>query len=62
MGSVLLKSAAGTEAPTIGLLNIGEEEVKGNDIIKKAAELLIQVDSIIMVLLKETTFLKALLT
>ena len=40
MGSVLSKSAAGTEAPTIGLLNIGEEEVKGNDIIKKAAELL----------------------
>lgn len=40
MGSVLSKSAGGILKPTIGLLNIGEEEVKGNDIIKATAELL----------------------
>lgn len=26
--------------PTVGLLNIGEEDIKGNDVVKKAAELL----------------------
>lgn len=26
--------------PTVGLLNIGEEEIKGNDVVKKASELL----------------------
>ena len=40
MGSVLSKSAGGILQPTIGLLNIGEEEVKGNDIIRATAELL----------------------
>lgn len=40
MGSVLSKSTGGILKPTIGLLNIGEEEVKGNDIIKATAELL----------------------
>ena len=28
------------ERPSVGLLNIGEEEIKGNDVVKQAAELL----------------------
>jgi glycerol-3-phosphate acyltransferase PlsX len=28
------------EHPSVGLLNIGEEEIKGNEVVKKAAELL----------------------
>ncbi len=44
MGSVLSKSAGGIQQPTIGLLNIGEEEVKGNDVIKATAELLADSD------------------
>ncbi|OUU76031.1 MAG: phosphate acyltransferase [Methylococcaceae bacterium TMED69] len=40
MGSVLSKSTGGILRPTVGLLNIGEEEVKGNDIIKATADLL----------------------
>ena len=32
------------QQPTIGLLNIGEEEVKGNDVIKATAELLADSD------------------
>ena len=28
------------ERPTVGLLNIGEEDIKGNDVVKRAAELL----------------------
>ena len=39
MGSVLSRSAGGFQQPTVGLLNIGEEEVKGNDVIKATAEL-----------------------
>lgn len=39
MASTMVKA---TEAknPTVGLLNIGEEEIKGNEVVKKAAELL----------------------
>lgn len=39
MASTLVRA---TEAknPTVGLLNIGEEEIKGNDVVKKASELL----------------------
>ena len=44
MGSVLSRSAGGIQQPTIGLLNIGEEEVKGNDVIKATAELLADSD------------------
>ncbi len=40
MGSVLTSAVANLEAPTIGLLNIGEEEVKGNERVKEAARLL----------------------
>ena len=40
MGSVLAKAVDGIEAPRVGLLNIGEEEIKGNDQVKQAAHLL----------------------
>lgn len=40
MGSVLAEAIDGRPNPRIGLLNIGEEEIKGNEQIKKAAQLL----------------------
>ena len=41
MGSALV-AAGGREAPSVGLLNIGEEVIKGNDVIKQAGALLRQ--------------------
>ena len=40
MGSALVSAVDGIERPTIGLLNIGEEDIKGSDVVKQAAELL----------------------
>jgi glycerol-3-phosphate acyltransferase PlsX len=40
MGSVLVKAIDGIETPRIGLLNIGSEEIKGNDVVKQASQLL----------------------
>lgn len=40
MGSVLVSSVESKARPSIGLLNIGEEEIKGNEVVKQAAELL----------------------
>src|SRR5437870_4058408 len=40
MGSALVAAVDGIERPTIGLLNIGEEDIKGNDVVKQAADLL----------------------
>ena len=40
MGSVAISEIENIEKPTIGLLNIGEEEVKGNEKIKQTAQLL----------------------
>jgi glycerol-3-phosphate acyltransferase PlsX len=40
MGHALVSAIQGKERPSIGLLNIGEEVIKGNDIIKRAGELL----------------------
>ena len=40
MGSALVTVLQGTPSPTVGLLNIGEEDIKGGENIKKAAELL----------------------
>ncbi len=40
MGSALVSVLSGNDNPTVGLLNIGEEAIKGNEIIKKAGELL----------------------
>lgn len=44
MGSILCNSVDGTERPTVGLLNIGAEEIKGNEQVKQAAQLLAQSD------------------
>ena len=44
MGSVLAELVDGKEAPTVALLNIGEEEIKGNERVKEAARLLHQTD------------------
>jgi glycerol-3-phosphate acyltransferase PlsX len=40
MGSALVAAVEGKEDPTVGLLNIGEEAIKGSETIKQAAELL----------------------
>ena len=40
MGSALVAAVDGKENPSVGLLNIGEEAMKGNETIKRAAELL----------------------
>jgi phosphate acyltransferase len=40
MGSALVAAVQGKEEPTVGLLNIGEEAIKGSDTIKRAGELL----------------------
>ena len=44
MGSVLAESIEGRKNPTIGLLNIGSEEMKGNERVKEAAILLSKTD------------------
>jgi glycerol-3-phosphate acyltransferase PlsX len=40
MGSVYARVAYGTERPRVGLLSIGEEETKGNDLTREAHRLL----------------------
>ena len=40
MGSALVSAMEGKARPTIGLLNVGEEDIKGNDIVKQTAKLL----------------------
>lgn len=40
MGAMLVSALEHKERPTVGLLNIGEEEIKGNEVVKQAAELL----------------------
>ena len=40
MGSALVSVLNGNDNPSVGLLNIGEEAIKGNEIIKKTGELL----------------------
>jgi glycerol-3-phosphate acyltransferase PlsX len=40
MGSTLVSALEHKDQPTIGLLNIGSEDIKGNEIVKQAAELL----------------------
>lgn len=42
MGNELVKAVEGIESPKVGLLNIGEEDVKGNEQVKSAAKLLEQ--------------------
>ncbi len=40
MGSALVAAISDNPSPTVGLLNIGEEAIKGSEVIKKAGELL----------------------
>jgi len=40
MGSVLAQSVEGIKNPRIGLLNIGSEEIKGNETVKRAGQLI----------------------
>ena len=40
MGASLVGAIEHKERPSVGLLNIGEEDIKGNDVVKRAAELL----------------------
>ncbi|HQR86384.1 MAG: phosphate acyltransferase [Burkholderiales bacterium 35-55-47] len=40
MGSALVSVLDNIESPTVGLLNIGEEDIKGNEVIKKTGEML----------------------
>ncbi|BAN35358.1 fatty acid/phospholipid synthesis protein plsx [Sulfuricella denitrificans skB26] len=42
MGAMLVSAVEHKEAPTVGLLNIGEEDIKGNEVVKQTAELLRQ--------------------
>jgi phosphate acyltransferase len=40
MGSALVSALTHVDAPSVGLLNIGEEVIKGSEVIKRAGELL----------------------
>lgn len=40
MGAMLVSSVTGNPKPSIGLLNIGSEDIKGNGVVKQAGELL----------------------
>jgi len=40
MGSALVAAMEGKPRPTVGLLNVGEEDIKGNEVVKQTAELL----------------------
>jgi phosphate acyltransferase len=42
MGSELVSAVAGIARPKVGLLNIGQEEIKGNEQVKQAHELLVR--------------------
>jgi glycerol-3-phosphate acyltransferase PlsX len=45
MGSALVAAVEGRDNPSVGLLNIGEEVIKGSETIKRAGELLRQADA-----------------
>src|SRR5476649_2189763 len=40
MGATLVSAVENSERPSVGLLNIGEEDIKGSEVVKHAAELL----------------------
>ena len=40
MGASLVSAIEHKDRPTVGILNIGEEDIKGNDVVKRATELL----------------------
>lgn len=39
MGSALVAAVEGKPKPLVGLLNVGEEDIKGNEVVKEASEL-----------------------
>ncbi|MBP6901681.1 MAG: phosphate acyltransferase PlsX [Burkholderiaceae bacterium] len=45
MGSALVSALDGIAQPRVGLLNIGEEQIKGSEVIKRAGELLRAADA-----------------
>jgi len=40
MATALVSTVEGIKKPTVGLLNVGEEDTKGNDVVKQTAQLL----------------------
>lgn len=46
MGSVLAQEVSGIDFPRVALLNVGEEQIKGNDQVKFTAQLLAETESI----------------
>ncbi len=44
MGAALVSALDDKEHPTVGLLNIGEEDIKGNEVVKEAAKIISQSD------------------
>ena len=40
MGCLYMQAVVGIQSPTVGLMSIGEEDTKGNDLIKKANQML----------------------
>ena len=45
MGSALVSAVADNASPSVGLLNVGEEVIKGSEVIKRAGELLRAADA-----------------
>ncbi len=46
MGSILAMASDNIQNPTVGLLNVGEEEIKGNELVKAANDLFEKSDAI----------------
>jgi len=46
MGSVLMQETQGIELPAVALLNVGEEDIKGNSLVKHADSLIRNCDSL----------------
>ncbi len=44
MGEAFFRALTGVEKPTVGLLNVGAEELKGHDLIRSAAKILKEAD------------------
>jgi glycerol-3-phosphate acyltransferase PlsX len=40
MGAMLVSAVENKERPSVGLLNVGEEEIKGGEVVRQAADLL----------------------
>ena len=59
MGAMLVSALEHKERPTVGLLNIGEEDIKGNEVVKRAGELLRRAASISTATSKATTSTRA---